>query len=997
VAAIKREPMPPPGPIADLFDRLDDLHSKAGRPSMREIAIKAGRGNVSSSTVHNLFRRPQVPRWTFLEQVVRALGGGQQREAFLTLWEAAWRAENDVTAPQKAPADLALPHGYAWDHQAPPPQPFQEMQPPGGANGPAMPAPRPSHRIWSNEIPSPNANFTGRETELTRLRDNLFSQQPRHVQVISGMGGIGKTELATQYVHRNIDTYEIIWWIRAEQQDRVRDALVKLGQRLELRQATTDSARDRTVAAVLETLQSSAWPNWLLIFDNAANPFDLEKYIPASRPKGHVIITARQPNWPSYIAADAIEVPPFTDAESVSFLRRTVPGLAEGSGVTDTEDEWRVSEATRLATTLGHLPIAVEHAAAYLAETGQSVEEYLARFTENAHQLLSEQLMDSELPAHVAGTWAMSSMLLTDDAEHLFNLCSFFSPEPIAMDLFLQPAAGIDNPPGLADLLCSPQRFRAAATQLHRLSLARVDGARDLIQVHRVVQAVTKGRLRLDRIEVFRAYRAAADTLLASSNPGTPDQGSSDRVYDLSLQHLESDKRFLRSDSPALRGLIIDQVRRLHLRGGHVEAMKFGQDALEVWRTTLGEEDLQVLALSVEVAVAMYVGGLTADAHELILRIRPLLQRHTAGDGFKALLSCENVYGAVLRGHSQFREALALDLSILSSFEDVFGANHERTLQVRNNIAVDYRLLGQFRHALETDERTLADRRRGIPGGEDMYTLSYAGAVARDLRSLGLYQESLDMARKVVAAFERFEGRENIPWLHACEGFATALRKAGHHWDALQESEHVLQRWRDYLGTDHMYTLRAAADLINDRRAVGDLAGAEELARQTHDLCRESGAPDVLLYTVLVNLASVLRIAGRPDLAISHDDQARRGLVKIHGDRHLFTLAANVNYASDLAVLPGRLGEAIDLGRKTLDNCRLYLGDDHPDTLMAGANLSRDEVAAGDSGAETDPRGERRLAEVLRGYERTLTLEHPEARAATRGTRLTAEIEPYEW
>jgi hypothetical protein len=207
----------------------------------------------------------------------------------------------------------------------------------------------------------------------------------------------------------------------------------------------------------------------------------------------------------------------------------------------------------------------------------------------------------------------------------------------------------------------------------------------------------------------------------------------------------------------------------------------------------------------------------------------------------------------------------------------------------------------------------------------------------------------------------------------------------------------VLQRYRDYLGVDHMYTLRAAADLINDRRAVGDLAGAEELARQTHDLCRESSAPDILLYTVLVNLASVLRVGGRPDLAISCDDQARRGLVKIHGDRHLFTLAANINYASDLAELPGRLGEAIDLGKKTLDNCRLYLSEDHPDTLMAGANLSRDELAAGDSGTEKDPRGERRLAEVLRGYERTLTLEHPEARAAVRGTRLTAEIEPYEW
>jgi len=803
------------------------------------------------------------------------------------------------------------------------------------------------------------------------------------------MGGIGKTELATEYIHRNIDTYEIIWWIRAEHLDRVRDALVKLGQRLELRQATTDSSRDRTVAAVLDTLQSGAWPSWLLVFDNAANPLDLQKYIPASRLEGHVIITARQPNWPSYIVADGIEVPPFTDAESVSFLRRTVPSLAEGNGLTTAEDARRVSEATRLAKTLGHLPIAVEHAAAYLAETDQSVVEYLARFTENAHQLLSEQPTDSDLPAPVSGTWAMSITLLTADAEHLFNLCSFFSPEPIATRLFLQPAAAIGNPPGLAELLTSPLRFRAAATQLHRLSLARVDGARDLIQVHRVVQAVAKGRLRLDRIEAFRAYRAAADMLLASSNPGNPDQGSSDQGYDISLQHLESDKRFLHAETPALRMLIIDQVRRLHLRGGHVEAMKFGQDALEVWRDSLGEENLQVLALSVEVAIAMYIGGLAADAHELILQIRPLLQRYTEGEGFKALLSCELIYGADLRGRSQFREALTLDLSILDKFEAVFGKNHERTLNVRNNIAVDYRLLGQFRDAFETDERALADR-RGIPGADDIGTLMSANAVARDLRGLGLYQESLDVGRRVVAEFEAAGGRENIRWLDACEGFATALRKAGHHWDALQESEHVLQRCRDYLGADHMYTLRAAADLINGRRAVGDLAGAEELARQTHDLCRESGAPDVLLYTVLVNLGSVLRVAGRPDMALPHDDQARRGLIKIHGDRHLFTLSANINYASDLAAC-GRLGEAIDLGRKTLDNCRLYLGDDHPDTLMAAANLSSDEATAGD-----EANGDRRLAEVLRRYERTLTLEHPEARAAAQRARLTAEIEPYD-
>ena len=89
-------------------------------------------------------------------------------------------------------------------------------------------------------------------------------------------------------------------------------------------------------------------------------------------------------------------------------------------------------------------------------------------------------------------------------------------------------------------------------------------------------------------------------------------------------------------------------------------------------------------------------------------------------------------------------------------------------------------------------------------GANDCITLISYNAVARDLRGLGLYQESLDIARKVVAGFASAGGRENLAWLHAREGFATALRKAGHHWDALQESEDVVQRYRDYLGPDHI-------------------------------------------------------------------------------------------------------------------------------------------------------------------------------------------------
>src|SRR5580700_919157 len=93
VTTIRRSPAPP-GPVTDLFERLDRLHLAAGRPSMREIAARVGRGRISSSTVHNVFRKARVPRWSFLEEIVGALHG--DTAAFAVLWQAAWQAQNQA-------------------------------------------------------------------------------------------------------------------------------------------------------------------------------------------------------------------------------------------------------------------------------------------------------------------------------------------------------------------------------------------------------------------------------------------------------------------------------------------------------------------------------------------------------------------------------------------------------------------------------------------------------------------------------------------------------------------------------------------------------------------------------------------------------------------------------------------------------------------------------------------------------------------------------------
>ena len=118
MTAINRGPIPP-GPVTELFDRLDDLHLAAGRPSMREIAARAGRGRISSSTVHNVFRNSRVPRWSFLEIIVSTLKGDTAE--FLILWQAAWQAENTSEAPRSGLPDGTPPNQEPAEPAAPPP------------------------------------------------------------------------------------------------------------------------------------------------------------------------------------------------------------------------------------------------------------------------------------------------------------------------------------------------------------------------------------------------------------------------------------------------------------------------------------------------------------------------------------------------------------------------------------------------------------------------------------------------------------------------------------------------------------------------------------------------------------------------------------------------------------------------------------------------------------------------------------------------------------
>jgi tetratricopeptide (TPR) repeat protein len=724
-------------------------------------------------------------------------------------------------------------------------------------------------------------------------------------------------------------------------------------------------------------------PHWLLIFDDATRPEILRAYIPQGR--GHVIVTSRITEWRQVLSTDGIEVKQFPRADTVRFLRDRVPELAYGAD--GPEEARREDVANQLSEILGDLPLVAEHAASYITQTGTPASEYIEAFKRNAYDVTNLGADMFSTTAAVATTWNVSRHSLSPEARDLFQLLAFFAPEPVSEELLTQPGLAMsaaDLPGPLHKVLSSRAELKRAERELARFSLVSIYGARNVIQMHRVVQAVTRGRIENETLPLATVLRDTVFALLAASDPEAPEKEQNDPIYERSIRHLEPTGA-LESDNERLRNLIINQVRRLRLRGAFRESLSLGENALKVWRAE--PDSLQTLALAVEIAVAMRMIGRVDEAFELnsdtIARLR---EHHEDSDVY---LICANSYGEDLRRRGRFDEALAHDLGLLPAFERVFDPGQYRTLSLRNNIAIDMRCVGRFEDALEYDTQNAAERERYF-GATDWQTISSKFGMARDYRRLGRYDEALALGRELT---ELMEAR-NEPWnflrLDVYAGLSVALRRIGYYPEAHDLAEGVYRRYLEFAGEDHRATLVMATNLVCDRRVVDDLAGAQDLGETTVANWEKVAGPDhPNTLTARGNLAVVLRMRGSLAAARTMNESVLAGFrASFPRYDHPSTLVVMTNLASDLAAV-GEVKQARELGEKALKSSRKSRGPAHPATLALAANLSLDLRATGDLAA-----AQALSEEALAAYDARLTGEHPQALRAHQQGRVNVDIEP---
>ncbi|WP_311984621.1 FxSxx-COOH system tetratricopeptide repeat protein [Parafrankia sp. CH37] len=831
--------------------------------------------------------------------------------------------------------------------------------------------------IWGG-VPQRNKNFTGRESQLTELRRRIASDEGEVTAVLphalQGLGGVGKTHLAIEYAYRYQAHYDLIWWIPADQPVLVRSTLASLAPRLGLSEGGLLRIDD-SVAAVLEALRrGTPYRRWLLIFDNADQPELIRGLMPHG--PGHVLVTSRNRRWQSIV--DTIEVDVFDRRESLEFLHRRVPGIAE-------------VDANSLAEALGDLPLALEQAGALQFETGMDVREYLQLLKDASSKLLAEN-PPADYSRPVAAAWSLSVAQLREQAPFALELlrrCAFFGPEPISLEMLDRGKYTLDSDFGLSmqDRLMVSRAMR----ELGRYALARIDNSRKTVQVHRLVQMLIRDELLPEEQE---RMRDEVHALLVAADPG--DSETQNRAgFENLLPHIVPSGVYA-STAVRARQLIEHLIGYLYNAGDLTTALSEADRALDRWRADSGDRDPDVLVLQGIKANVLWALGRYREAYELRRGTLDAITEVLGADHEETLIIL-NGHGADLRARGEFRAALELDEDALPRHERVFGRDNAQTHHVVNNLALDCSLNSAYKRAFELDQDNLTNRRDMWGGDINPWVAASLAAVARDQRQEGHYLKARESAEYAYRVFEELVNRRELavdhPFVLAqAKDLSVARRKAGFFREALELAEQVYERYTSsrQFGNEHPDALAAAINLGNAQRVAGDPNEAAERIEKTVNRYRDIfGADHPYTYGCHLNLALVHRQLGRVDEAERLLKDALAGLEGRVGADHHFTLTCLANLATARSA-QGLVAEALEIGEKALARFGELLGPDHPHALVCATNVALDLSQT----AGREEEGRRLATETSQRYRRVLGPDHPDVQAGERGERLDFDFEP---
>ena len=378
------------------------------------------------------------------------------------------------------------------------------------------------------QVPSRNRCFCGRDRELEAIVAQLKNTPNGCIHsAICGLGGVGKTSLAVEFLWRNDKEYPGgIFWICGENNNLFQRTVGEMARQI----GTSENDFDKSLSRTLDWLGKRD-DLWCLVVDNLDElemSTEMRKLLTGHwkyMARGHIIITTRREV--SEIGEETgideqccIDLKCLTEEEGIQFLR-----LRTG------KDRGEENELRQLVRELGGLPLALDQAGAYIRWVKQSIKEYMEKYKKQKLLLLkkkkAQQFVENTSPERLAvhTTWILNFDHIRQISEEMelgrapilfMQVCAFYGADDIPYELVNE---GLKEDGSSEDSSLWDQG--EIVSLLTKFSLFQRYGT-DSFCVHRLVQEVIRSQLEKEQIELNVLSHAVCVLHQALKNTRSP-------------------------------------------------------------------------------------------------------------------------------------------------------------------------------------------------------------------------------------------------------------------------------------------------------------------------------------------------------------------------------------------------------------------------------------------------------------------------------------------